>query len=720
MSAAGAAIAGDPSNRMVGALAALPVLVVLVAAWQYDLASNVHGAYRALVATVFVACAGLTAVAHVATQRGWRHAPLPPIVAACVPLAGVVLFAGWMQAGAAVLLALAALALASCFKVASASGVALALMAGMACLMALVGWLLPFPIHHRAAYLATAMVLVALRWRALRDLLRLAMADARGILSAHPAWSILLAGAATIASLGLWLPSLNYDDNAVHLILQSQLLADGYYRLDVQTQSWAVAPWANNVLHAIAALLAGQEARAAVALLWLLLGMSGAWRLARAVGASPQVALAAAAVFAAQPLTSYFTTTMQVDGASAAVLLHVAAIAAMPAAARPGAPVIGIIVGLLLGLKTSNAIYAFPLLAWLCLSMPGGQRLRWLATMGMCLLPVAASSYAYAWLVTGNPLFPFYNGFFQSPYYPPENLRDLKWMAGVSWRSLWDITFKTDAYGQFFPGAAGLAVLATLPALIADAVRRPQPRWLALWAFAAGALLFWFMQYLRYIFPALAVLAVLGTVALARLADRRVFAAAVVALVMADALLMPTTSWIARENHWAQLLREGPAARADIERKVMPERALLARVMAREPEACVLMSNPKAPFVGAGRGRAISLHRRYDPELWRARNDAETDPSGGKWRALLARIGASHVIVDPGKEPLLARTLAESGYAIMDRQGALELRAVARLDQRGCNPALRVQRNQARRLARMAVAPASTATALLVNQGETG
>ena len=76
---------------------------------------------------------------------------------------------------------------------------------------------------------------------------------------------------------------------------------------------------------------------------------------------------------------------------------------------------------------------------------------------------------------------------------------------------------------------------------------------------------FAFFQW-EFSLPVLAaVLAVLGTVALARFADRRVLAAAVVVLVLADATLMPTTSWIARENHWVQLLREGPAARTDIE-----------------------------------------------------------------------------------------------------------------------------------------------------------
>ena len=713
-----AAIAPAPTYRMGNALALVPLLIVLFAAWRYDLLANVRSDYRWLVGTLFVVFATLAGGAHIAAQRGWRHLASLPFLAACVPVLGVVVFAGLTSVGASLLLIAAALALASCFHAASRSGIAIALMAGMACLMALVGWLLPFPVHHRAAYLIVALVLVVARWRALRESGREASATLRGLLSAHPAWSILLIGAATIASLGLWLPSLNYDDNAVHLILPSQLLADGYYRLDVQTQSWAVAPWANNVLHAIAALFAGQEARAAVALLWLLLGMSGAWRLARAVGASPQVALAAAAVFAAQPLTGYFTTTMQVDGASTAVLLHLAAIAAMPVHSRPGAAVIGLLAGLLLALKTSNLVYMLPLLVWLVLSLPRGARLHWLGSFILCLLPVAASSYAYAWLVTGNPLFPFYNAVFRSPYYPLENFRDLKWMAGVSWRSLWDITYRTDAYGQFFPGAAGLAVLATLPALLMEAVRRPASRWLAVWALATGLLLFWFMQYLRYIFPALAVLAVLGTVALARFADRRLFAAAVTALLLADALLMPTTSWIARENHWAQLLREGPAARTDIERKVMPERALLSRIVARDPNACVLMSNPRAPFVGTGRGHAISLHRRYDPELWRARNDAEADASGGKWRALLARIGASHVIVDSGKEPLLARTLAVMGHVVLDREGALEAWGAARHDARTCAPALRNARDQSRRLARIAGSPRSAAHQLPAKDGD--
>ena len=128
-------------------------------------------------------------------------------------------------------------------------------------------------------------------------------------------------------------------------------------------------------------------------------------------------------------------------------------------------------------------------------------------------------------------------------------------------------------------------------------------------------------------------------------------------LVAGDALLMPTTSWIARENPWATLLREGPAAQAGIVRIFMPERALLERIVAVAPHACVLMADPKRPFVGAGGGHAISMHRRYDPVLWRLQGQAEADAGGERWRALLAQLQPSHVIADPATAPVLVKVL---------------------------------------------------------------
>lgn len=676
-------------------LALLPLAVLLVACVRYDLAANIDVGFRWMLAALLLVEVALVAIALALSRCGSPRAWWPVAVAALPAVVAVAVYAGVGAIFAGVLLALAALAI----GMRLADGVrspAIALLVGLAVFAALVGWLLPFPIHRRWAYLLVAVLVVAWRARALATLLRDGATSLRQGALRQPAWAILVIVATTVASLGLWLPSLNYDDNAVHLILQAQLLADGYYRLDVQSQSWAVAPWANNVLHAVAAMLAGHEARAAVAAIWLLLGIDGARRLASALGAPPRVALAAAAVFAAQPFAGYFTTTMQVDGASAAILLHLSAVAAVPAARRPGPLAIGAIGGLLLALKTVNLLFALPLLLWLGWSSAPGLRLRWTLRMLAMLLPVAASSYGYAVLVTGNPLFPFFNAVFRSPYYPLENLRDLKWMAGVTWRAPWDLLFRSDLYGQYYPGAAGIAVLATLPALLLAAARKPAVRWLAALALLVAVVLFWQMQYLRYLFPACAVLVVLGVVALSRVLAWRGFVAAVLVLVAVDAALMPTTSWIVRANPWAGLLRQGPDAHAQLIREVMPERALLERVVARDPNACVLMTDPKRPFVGAGHGRALSMHRRYDPELWRARNHAERDPSGQAWRDLLARVGAAVVIVDPVATPLLHRVLHDAGYREIASEGRSQAWAAPGGVGKQCSEALLDARNQSR------------------------
>ncbi|WP_374606278.1 hypothetical protein [Thermomonas sp.] len=683
----------------------LPLPLLLLAFVRYDLQANIRADYRWLLACVVAWHALIAFVVHWCERHSVPHAMAQsrkwlPVAAALPALLGLVVFVGPATLAAAMLLALAALGLGTLADQEDASGATTSLVVGLGVIAAVVGWLLPFPLHQRWLYLALAAVVVMWRRRPIARQLRAAFEALDGLASTRPQRAILLVAAMTVASLGLWLPSLNYDDNAVHLILQSQLRFDGYYHLDVQTQSWAVAPWANNVLHGVAAMLAGGEARAAVASLWLLLGVAGAWRLARALDASPGTALAAAAVFASQPLTGYFTTAMQVDGASTAILLNLAALAAGPDRGKLGAVAVGAICGLLLALKTSNLLYMLPLLAWLVAVRPVGQRLRWASIALATVLAIGGSSYAYATLVTGNPLFPFFNGFFQSPYYPIENFSDPRWRAGISWRSLWDLTFNTVAFGEFYPGAAGIALLALLPAALVDAVRRPASRWLLLWALATGLLVFSYLQYLRYIFPALSVLCVLGVVGLARLGDRRVFAGVVITVALANAALLPTTHWIARENPWMQLLREGPAARSDLVRKFMPERALLERVMAGNPDACVLMGDPKKPFVGAGHGHAISMHRRYDPELWQARNAAEADTSGKRWTSLLAWVDPSFVVVDGSVRGPIFGALEGSGYVRVDREDSLEAWGRLQSGGGGCR-ALDERRNRARELLRV-------------------
>ncbi len=161
-------------------------------------------------------------------------------------------------------------------------------------------------------------------------------------------------------------------------------------------------------------------------------------------------------------------------------------------------------------------------------------------------------------------------------------------------------------------------------------------------------------------------------VALARCVEWRGFVAAVVLLVSVDSLLMPTTHWVLRSNPWAGLLHQGAEGRADLVATYIPQRALLERAMKRHPGACVLMADPKSPFVGAGHGNAISMHKRYDPDLWRAHELADRDGSGNAWRLLVSHIRPSYVILDASLEPVLVGSLQQGGWILEDEEGAVQ------------------------------------------------
>lgn len=654
-------------GRAVAWIVALAVPAVIALAWRYGLFSGTPRSYFTLLAGIGGLALGVIALAH-----AWRRAGLSPaLLMGIVAASAFVAYCGPATAFAGGLLILCAIAIVPEKWTVAGEGTVMAnMLVGIAMLAALVGWALPFPVHGSRVYLAAAAILCVLRREVIARRLAAPWKGWRALERDHGHWLVVAMAAAMVAGLGLWLPTMNYDDNAAHLILPYQLLADGYYHLDASTQAWALAPWANNVLNGIAALFAGGEARAAVNALWLLVGLHGAWRLAITLGAGPRAALAAVAVFATLPLTGYFTTTMQVDGASAAVLLQLAAVLAASGRSLPPAMLVGSLLGLLAGLKVTNAVFVFPAVAWLGWQAFRQGRVAWCMQVAAVAALLGGASYCYAILITGNPLFPLFNGTFKSPYFPPTDLVDGRWMGGLSWRALWDMTFDTGRFGEHYPGAFGIALLALFPALLVEMVRRPASRGVGLWFLVAGLVMFVQIQYMRYLFPATAVLVVVGTVGLARLLPAKPFAGIVILLVVADALLLPASSWLVREDPWSTLVREGPRAVAAVESARIPERALLRRVLAESPHACILIANPEAPFGAIAGGRAIMAKSPYDLRTFKTYEWANADASGQRWREVLASTGISHVIIGRTPGEALRSGLVATGFAQVDVEGA--------------------------------------------------
>ncbi len=682
-----------PFTRLVAITCVVAIALVVLSGWRVGLFTQTETSYAWMLAGV----AALALLAWAAVARPSAHRGAPATALAGLVAIGVVSYCGATNVLATGLLAMTAFALMPPLNSTRDMPAAVRLLVGLAIMVGIVGWLLPFPVHGTRVYLLAMGAICWWRREAVVQSFRGVAGAWTDLSDALPGWSILLVAVVSFASLGLWLPSLNYDDNAAHLLMPYQLLSDGYYHLDVATQIWAVAPWANNVLHSVGALVAGAETRAAINLLWLLIGINGAWRLAAALGGKPHAAMAAACLYGSLPLTGYFTTSMQVDAASAAVLLQLAALLVTCQRALPPAIVMGAFLGLLAGLKATNAIYALPAIAWVTWHALAKRDIRWLASVGLMAACVGGASYFYAVMVTGNPVFPLFNATFHSPYFPSIDFVDTRWSAGLSWHSLWDMTMYSERYGEVYPGAWGVALLALVPAIFVEVIRRRDAAAIVAWFAFSGLVIFWQIQYLRYVFPALAVLVVVGTNGLARVVGQRLFGGLIAVLVVADLLLLPSTSWMLRDNPWKGLISGGPSNVSLVEAEMTPQRTLLRRVLVDSPNGCVLMADPDSPYGGIGGGRAMTVKDPYDPRMAKASQWANADATGARWQQLLTSIGVSHVVLGPQVTEPLRLALVSHGFIRIDGLRGASTWASLEPAKRQCNGQMERVRDEAHR-----------------------
>src|SRR4249919_288944 len=179
------------------------------------------------------------------------------------PLASTLALAWWLafawSAGPRACLALsgitiAALAAGSCVRVGMRSA-SLAIAIGLVVVGAMTGWLLSLPVHFAFAWWSVVAMLAAWRRRHLLHFARLARDRWRQGIASAPGSALLAVMAAGLASTSTWLPNLQADDLAYHLQLPTELLQHGAFQPDIRRQVWAYAPWLNDSLHGVVAVL---------------------------------------------------------------------------------------------------------------------------------------------------------------------------------------------------------------------------------------------------------------------------------------------------------------------------------------------------------------------------------------------------------------------------------------------------------------------------------
>ena len=437
-----------------------------------------------------------------------------------------------------------------------------ACLVGAAVWLAIWGAMIHFPVNYRELYVAMcSLPCLAMASRNALDFLRLELAFVwnRGSLIPLWAWTI---GLAVIGWVLRWtsFPTMGYDDHAQHLRIWTELATNHQYAFDVQIQIWAIAPFATDLLHAALSLMAGRDSRGAMNLglaILLLCLMARFWRI---VGIPVRAQWLLMVLMASTPMLGNLLLSLQTELALSVLALAGVNLLVHTSVNQKDDHWLGVFACAALcvaiklpGLVLGATLLSVVLIRWfrqrnsLLHVKPDWGVLVVLMVLGF----LALHSYGFAWLATGNPVFPLFNGIFHSPYMAPINFSDSRWVHGFSFQSYVRVFFET---AQFFENgnyASGWQYLMLLPFAVVVIWRKGMPvglRIALIPLFGFGLVMFSSTQYWRYMFPVMPIAAVvLASLFVQRHASLKVIAYFLAAsCITFNLLAFPSISWMMR------------------------------------------------------------------------------------------------------------------------------------------------------------------------------
>jgi hypothetical protein len=372
------------------------------------------------------------------------------------------------------------------------------------------------PIHFAGVWAIALAVPIALARRRLetpiRDFLsRLSSAEDR---VRDTLVTCGLFSAASIHLLVGMMPEVGYDALAMHLFVPSQIHHSKHWGFDAESYVWAVMPMLTDWSYSIAFLFGGEGAARILNVFNVYVLATLIWRISRWGGASDFGSKFAALLFLLTPLTFLESSSLFIDSAWAALVLGgTFAFLRLVSGTEPirsSTIASGVMWGGALAAKAVSLV----ILPSLIVPAIAGRALlfrrpnaSWISIGALLALVVGCVPYVCAWKVTGNPVFPFFNSFFQSPLYPAVDFNaDAFFARGVSWRTPFEITFNSTRHIEGTLGSSGFQwLLVFLPGAVA-VVLSLQRRGMALAWLSVAWFVLTFLQngYLRYVFPSVA------------------------------------------------------------------------------------------------------------------------------------------------------------------------------------------------------------------------
>ncbi|MBZ5604948.1 MAG: hypothetical protein LAO79_21840, partial [Acidobacteriia bacterium] len=312
-------------------------------------------------------------------------------------------------------------------------------------------------------------------------------------------------------------PEVSSDGLAMHLAIPEMIARAGKFPFDFQHYAWSLMPMGGDFAFSAVYLLGGEMAARLLNFAVLAAIVVMVYRGARLWLSQDRAALAAA-LFASTPVVQLVTGSLFVENIWAAFV--VGGVLAMWEGEVVAA---GVLLGAAFATKVgTSAFLAAAVLAWgvgrwmekagrwtekerpagLTTGLPAWLPAPHFAAIGLFVV-FAAPPYWYAWIKTGNPIFPFANNVFHSPYFDSAAaLKDGRYQQPGTWDALYNVAFRSSRFIEGQNGALGFQYfLLLLPLLFL--LNRKAPRVPILAGVAGAIVTFASLPNLRYLYPAM-------------------------------------------------------------------------------------------------------------------------------------------------------------------------------------------------------------------------
>lgn len=465
------------------------------------------------------------------------------------------------------------------------------------------------------------------------------------------------------------LPETGYDALSMHLVVPAYVFDEHLWHFDVNKSIWAVIPMGSDWAYT-AAYFFGGEIGARLLNFGFMLLLAYLLFAALKPKVSEPAAFASVLVFVSLPLTYLETTSLFTENLWAGFLF--AALLLLLRYGTTGRRGDVILFSACCGAAFATkftTITAFPaLLLFAALYMrrhePYASAFKMLGAAFVVFMFFAISPYLSAYIHTGNPVFPFFNALFKSPYFPSDtSFNNPLFNHPLTFRTLYDATFDSSKYLEASPGALGLHLFFLIPLSIAATLfsRRTLPIASLILAVSMVWIVFTKQSYLRYIYPTIPLFLTMVAFTIHDVRGQflwfgRTLTAFIVLAALVNAYLLPSAGWHNRGFSFGAIF-DSDRREHFIETHAPIRKAIGYLNSAAGSSARVALFT--APLVAQLKGRAFtnSWHS-YEFQRDFIQNAPYT-PSA--LYRLMRNYGITHVIVDRSTDASIKNALEKYG-----------------------------------------------------------